>query len=178
MEKLKRYIKSQQIHEVKEIEIDDLIIHKKVRDACIRNKCGQYGKNFMCPPYVGEIEDFQKRLKEYEKGFLITIQDHIKQPSIMENFYVSAIKLHHILLDIEKEAKKIGYEKAYALIGGNCKLCKVCNAKLGKDICNDPKRARPSLEAVGIDVIDTCKKVGISIEFKKNEVTWVGLILI
>ncbi|WP_165000271.1 DUF2284 domain-containing protein [Anaerophilus nitritogenes] len=178
MNDLKTYIKSHPIYELKEINIDDVIIAQKVRDACIRNKCGQYGKNFMCPPYVGEIEDFSKKLKEYKRGFLITIQDCIKEPSVMEDFYVSASKLHHILLDIENKAKELGYDKAYALIGGNCKLCKVCNARLGKDICNDPKRARPSLEAVGISVIDTCKKVGISIEFKKNEVVWVGMLLI
>lgn len=178
IEILKSYIKTKDIYLMKEIYPNELVITDEVRDACIKNKCGQYGNNFMCPPYVGEVEDFLNKSKEYERGFLVLVKDEIDNPSDMDEFYKSATYLHEIMLDIEDKGKELGFKKATALIGGNCKLCKPCNAKLGKKECLHPKQARTSLEAVGIDVIATCKSQEIFIEFKNDEVTWVGLLLL
>ncbi|QEK11024.1 DUF2284 domain-containing protein [Crassaminicella thermophila] len=175
---LKNYINTKNIDFMQEISPKELLVSQKVRDACIKNKCGQYNNNFMCPPYVGEIEDFLKKLEGYTKGFLIFVKDKIDDPSDLNQFYKSATILHEIMLDIEKKGKELGFHKAFALIGGNCRLCDVCNAKLGKDNCINPKMARPSLEAVGIDVIHTCSQKGITIEFRKDEVIWVGLLLV
>ncbi|QXM07174.1 DUF2284 domain-containing protein [Crassaminicella indica] len=178
LRKLKDYINSQDIYLVKEILVEVLLVSKKVRDICMKNKCGQYHNNFMCPPYVGALEDFADSLKMYTKGFLILVKDKIDDPLDYNSFYKSADVLHEIMLDIEQYGKELGYDKAFAFIGGHCRLCEICAAKLGKESCVDTKRARPSLEAVGVDVIETCSKVGINIEFKKDEVTWVGCLLI
>ena len=75
IEILKDDIQTKDIYFMKEIDPNELVITEEVRNACIKNKCGQYGKNFMCPPYVGEIEDFSNKLKEYERGFLILVAD-------------------------------------------------------------------------------------------------------
>ncbi len=175
---LKTYEKIKKVYTIREIEIDKIKITQTVRDYCARNKCGQYGANFMCPPYVGDIEDFKKKLRTYDAGFIVVVKDKVNNPDDMEEFYKPAYRLHEIMLELEKEAKKLGFKNSYALIGGNCKLCKICNAKLGIKECKYPDKARPSLEAMGIDVIDTCRRIGINIEFRKDEVTWVGLDLL
>lgn len=181
MDKLKRlkdYINNKEIYLMKEISPKELLISKEVRDTCMKNKCGQYNNNFMCPPYVGTIEDFEDKVKQYIKGFLVLVKDKIYDPLEHEVFYVSADKLHEIMLAIESYGKKLGFDQSFAFIGGHCRLCKTCAVRLGKEKCIEPERARPSLEAVGVDVIGTCSQVGIHIEFKKDEVTWVGCLLI
>ncbi|QZY54823.1 DUF2284 domain-containing protein [Crassaminicella profunda] len=178
LKQLKAYIDNQDIYLMKEIPPEELPISKEVRDTCMKNKCGQYNNNFMCPPYVGTLEEFEDKVKEYTKGFLVLVKDKIDDPSDHNAFYVSADQLHGIMLDIESYGKKLGFDQSFAFIGGHCRLCKICAVRLGKEKCIDSKRARPSLEAVGVDVIDTCSKVGIHIAFKKDEVTWVGCLLI
>ncbi|WP_054871434.1 DUF2284 domain-containing protein [Caloranaerobacter sp. TR13] len=175
---LKVYEITKKVYVIKEVLINEIEITQTVRNYCIQNKCEQYGANYMCPPYVGGIEEFKKKLKTYNVGFIVIVKDNVNDPNDMKEFYKPAYKLHEIMLELEEEVKKLGFENSYALIGGNCKLCKVCNAKLGIKKCNYPNKARPSLEAMGIDVINTCKKIGINIEFRKDEVTWVGLLLI
>jgi len=45
--------------------------------------------------------------------------------------------------------------------------------------CRFPFQARPSLEAMGIDVVATLKNVGLSLAFPvQGRVTWTGLILL
>ncbi|NPV45039.1 MAG: hypothetical protein HPY70_13875 [Firmicutes bacterium] len=44
--------------------------------------------------------------------------------------------------------------------------------------CSNRSRARPSLEAVGIDVIGTCKNADMPVSFEKGQVIWTGLILL
>lgn len=178
LKELKMCISTKDIYRMKEVLPTELIISQEVRDACIKNKCGQYGNNFMCPPHIGEIQAFKEKLKQYHNGIFVLVKDEVDNPSDLNEFYKSADLLHRIMIDIEKKAKELGYKEAAALIGGNCKLCKPCNAKLGKENCAYPHLARTSLEAVGIDVIHSCEKKGITIEFKEDEVTWVGLLLI
>lgn len=176
--KIKDFIYIKGIHVVKDILPDKIIIDEKVRDYCIENKCGKYGKNFMCPPYVGSVYDFKEEISNYNYGIIAVIKDKIKDLEEGKNYYKSAEILHRILLETEGKCKELNLNNTKTLIGGNCRICKLCAAALGEEKCRYPKIARPSLEAVGIDVINTCKKVGINIQFKKDEVMWVGMVLI
>ena len=56
--------------------------------------------------------------------------------------------LLEILLNLEKEAFFMNHYRAFALKAGRCRLCEKCNLKK----CVNPTKARPSLEACGIDV--------------------------
>jgi predicted metal-binding protein len=163
---------------VKVINPNQLIVTQKVRDYCIENKCGKYNKNFMCPPYTGDINSFKERLKNYRKGIIIGVKDKILKDDRKEKAYESADKLHKIMLDAELMAKKLGFDNGTALIGGNCRICRVCAVELGLKNCLYPEKARPSLEAMGIDVIETLRNIGITLEFRQDEVTWIGLLLI
>ncbi|MHC1591265.1 MAG: DUF2284 domain-containing protein, partial [Candidatus Helarchaeales archaeon] len=51
-----------------------------------------------------------------------------------------------------------------------------CN-KAGQ--CRHPKEARASMEGMGISVVETLEKVGLTVEFPPKEyLTWVGMILL
>ncbi len=52
---------------------------------------------------------------------------------------------------LEREAFKLGYRFAAAFAGGDCVLCEVCEG-IEDGVCRHPFEARPSAEAVGVDV--------------------------
>jgi predicted metal-binding protein len=79
---------------------------------------------------------------------------------------------------LEAEAFGLGYRFAVALAGGDCVLCDVCVGP-GGEPCRHPFAARPSMEAVGIDVLATAEAAGLPIEMPAAEhPCWTGLLLI
>ena len=79
---------------------------------------------------------------------------------------------------LEEEAYKMGYRFAAAYAGGDCVLCDVCAGATGEP-CRHPFAARPSMEAVGIDVVATAEAAGLSVELPAAEhPRWTGLLLI
>ena len=83
-----------------------------------------------------------------------------------------------LMTALEAEAFKMGYRFAAAFAGGDCVLCDVCAGVDGQP-CNHPFEARPSMEAVGIDVVATAAAAGLAIELPAAEhPRWTGLLLI
>lgn len=56
-----------------------------------------------------------------------------------------------MLVDLEGAMFKDGFYKAFVLLSGPCVFCDEC-AKLKGAACTHGNRARPSMEACGIDV--------------------------
>ena len=160
------------------IKAKEIILEPAVKDACTENTCSHYNKNFMCPPYVEDITYYNELIGNYQQGILVQITRGIKGLEDKETINKYASQLHRLILQLEKEAGNNGYPLAKAFSAGHCKLCNPCEVVNGADRCAKPQLARPSMEATGINVIDTCSKVGMPIEFLENEVTWVGLILL
>jgi len=83
-----------------------------------------------------------------------------------------------IMTALEAEAFKMGYRFAAAFAGGDCVLCDVCAGVDGQP-CKHPFEARPSMEAVGIDVVATAEAAGLAVELPAAEhPRWTGLLLI
>lgn len=79
---------------------------------------------------------------------------------------------------LEAEAYRMGYRFAAAFAGGDCVLCEVCAGASG-EACRRPGEARPSMEAVGIDVVATAEAAGLKIEVPAGDTPrWTGLLLI
>lgn len=83
-----------------------------------------------------------------------------------------------LMSSLETEAFKLGYRFAAAFAGGDCVLCEVC-AAVDDGVCRHPFEARPSMEAVGIDVVATARAAGLDIELPAVErPSWTGMLLI
>ena len=41
-------------------------LKQEVRDMCAANTCGQYDKNWACPPGCGTLDECRARIAEYE----------------------------------------------------------------------------------------------------------------
>lgn len=158
----------------------DVVINERVRFKCSYSGCSEYGNRLMCPPYIPKVREFKEILSCYYMALLVQLEADIantKDP--IKKAYEYAKKLNLIICELEKEAFNLGFCFSSGLIGGSCKLCKVCPVKDNPSAkCINPQKARPSMEGLGIDVMGTCKNLGIDISFSTDKVVWTGLVLI
>ncbi len=83
-----------------------------------------------------------------------------------------------LMTSLEAEAFKLGYRFAAAFAGGDCVLCPVCEG-VDDGVCRHPFAARPSMEAVGIDVVATARAAGLEVELPAvDRPSWTGMLLI
>jgi predicted metal-binding protein len=93
--------------------------------------------------------------------------------------FAPARKLHELVNLSEKKAFEKGFHFATGLIGGCCRLCEECVAVQSGQPCRFPFKARPSMEAMGIDVIATTEKADLAMSFPiVDRVTWTGVVFI
>jgi predicted metal-binding protein len=167
---------------VKLIPVSGIVIDERVRLKCQIPLCDSYHKNLMCPPHVPSVAFFREALSRYAGAMLIQVTsplpDATTDPSSAD-VYAPAKKLHDLVNLAEKWAFEYQFRFATGLIGGCCRLCDECVALHNGRFCRHPFRARPSMEAMGIDVVDTVNHAGLPTRFPiANEVTWTGVVLI
>ena len=105
--------------------------------------CSKYSKVLTCPPCTPDSEEMAEILNEYEKALLINA-------SLDTN-------VQEVVVNLENSFKKKGYRKAFALGAKPCDLCNPCTVST---FCQYPEKARPTLQACGIDVQSTIDKNG------------------
>jgi len=175
-------LKKKGASEVKIIKAADVIVDERVRLKCQIPICDSYGKNLMCPPYLPSVMDFRDALARYEKALLVqlSVPFHKKSKGRTKEVFDPARVLHELINLGERLCFEAGYRFATGLIGGCCRLCEVCIIMEPEGHCRHPFRARPSMEAMGIDVIGTLENVGLPLlRFPvQDKVTWTGLILL
>ncbi len=114
--------------------------------------CSGYGISLCCPPRTPTPDEMRKILDSYTFGILLHRQ--IKKGG------KAVERLSETAMDIERVLFLDGYYKAWTLGAGPCGGCKTCNMKA----CLHPDRARPSMEACGIDVFATARGYRLPID--------------
>ena len=105
--------------------------------------CSNYGSILTCPPHTPNADEMAEILPEYEKALLINASPETN---------VQEVGVH-----LEKYLKEKGFNKAFALCAQPCDLCSPCTVTTK---CQYPEKARPTLQACGIDVNETMHNNG------------------
>jgi predicted metal-binding protein len=150
----------------------DLIFNIKVCEAC--KSCKRYGLTGCCPPSIGTFEYYKKLLKSYTYGKIFVIKFDIKDISKYKELgRESSLKLHKVLLKERKELLDKGHFFNVILGGGSCKYCKECIIP-----CRCPQFRALPIEATGVNVVETLKKLDITLQFPVKKYLYrVGAIL-
>lgn len=159
------------------IPIPSVVIDERVRLKCLVPICGKYNQNLMCPPNLPSVEEFRRVIRKYSKALFVQLAYEKRATLSKAAARRNALQLHYVIHELEKRAFVLGFPLAAGLIGGSCKLCRKC---VGPGYpCRHPLMARPSMEGMGIDVIQTAKKVGFPFDFSSgHSFFWNGLVLI
>jgi predicted metal-binding protein len=178
----------------KVISARKVVVDPRVRLKCSVPLCSSYGANLMCPPNVISVDEFSRMLRKYKSALLIQVEaDFDSRDKSNEGLSGELCReietttgtvrwqreLHRIVNEVETLAFKRGYRFAAGLIGGECSLCNKCAALAKDHRCVHPFKARPSMEALGIDVVQTCRNAGLEVHLSsKHRVRWTGLVLL
>lgn len=152
----------------------EIIFEERAKLICV-NSCERYGSKRTCLPSVSGI-DYEKAVKEYTSGLFVMVECVFSKSNFETTRMLSSIKLHKILLALEKRAFNLGHYMTTSFIGGSCKLCSECG-----DFCKKPKMSRIPVEALGINVVETLNEFDIKVTFpvrKSKKFMRVGLILL
>jgi predicted metal-binding protein len=150
----------------KYISPSDIIVAEFVALKC-RYGCRGYGKRFSCPPYAPTPAETRAILAEYQHALMVCFTERDGFESYTPphgNPKTTAAWVHRAMLALERHAFLAGYYKAFSFSAHPCSICERCVLKDGGTICAARDQVRPSMEASGIDVYATAKKIGFIIE--------------
>jgi predicted metal-binding protein len=171
----------------------EVLVDNRVRLKCQVPRCVGYGAP-MCPPNLMPVAEFREILACYEHTILLQVEtffvppppaDGEEQGRLADLFrtgdYERALRarlfprVYDLLDALEAAAFRMGYRFAAALSAGRCYICEEC-AREGP--CQAPFRARPSMEAMGIDVVGTVERAGLAVKFSEPDSSVVYCLLL
>ncbi|MDD1659754.1 MAG: DUF2284 domain-containing protein [Methanomicrobiales archaeon] len=163
---------------VARIPARELIVAEWVRFKC-RFGCKGYGRHLSCPPYTPTPQETRRMVAEYETGILIRFDGIPGHPDLTPEeipvdfhpFFRDLILWSHTTTHLlEKTAFYDGFYKAFGFGAYPCIFCEhehcVAEEMEGivdesvRRLCRHKDLVRPSMEAAGMDVFATAKKVG------------------
>jgi predicted metal-binding protein len=153
-----------------------LVPEQRIRDLCNEDKCGNYGKHYMCPPHVGTLDEIREKLSGFQRGVLLQYSEPLDVRNDGEGLMRTKLDFHEKILQLEGMLNDEGVAPVWGMIGGSCELCQPCLAATG-DPCPHLEKARMSLESVAVDVIALLDRFGLDSEFHRDRITWAGCIL-
>ena len=141
---------------------EDIAVSQWVRMKC-RFGCVDFGRRATCPPNVPSLPECERLFSEYSEIVLFHFEGSVKKP---EDRHEWTRGINERLLELEREVFLSGYHKAFVLYIDPCHVCKDC-APVKSD-CRRPKKARPSVEGLAVDVFATARGCGYDIDVLKN----------
>ncbi|MCE5265645.1 MAG: DUF2284 domain-containing protein [Deltaproteobacteria bacterium] len=125
--------------------------------------CGGYDNSYCCPPHTPTDAETRRVLDSYRRAILFHVETlpGPERAGLLKRFRT-------MLIDLEGEMFKDGYYKSFVFLAGPCSVCKACSKAAG-EACRDRYKARPAMEACGIDVFQTARNNGFHIETLRDE---------
>ncbi|MGB8951996.1 MAG: DUF2284 domain-containing protein [Candidatus Aminicenantales bacterium] len=136
----------------------NIVVSQWVRIKCMFG-CEEYGRTAVCPPQVPSVSECRKFFDEFSGAVIFHFEKKVPRP---EDRFAWTRKINLKLLKLEREIFLDGYEKSFLLIMDSCNFCAECSGK--QEICKKPRLARPTPEAMAVDVFSTVRKIGYPIE--------------
>ena len=158
------------------ITTDLIETDRAFRGMCEANRCGVYGKCWMCPPDVGPIEELMAEIPRYAYALVYQTVTEIEDSYDFEGMIEARKRSSPLAQKLRKVFDEAGITKVLHLGAGGCGLCEVCAKRTGEP-CRYPALALTSLEAYGINVSRLAYKAGMKYINGPNTVTYFGTVL-
>lgn len=143
------------------IDTDKICVEEWVRLKC-QYGCGGFNKYLSCPPFSPTPEKTRKALNGYSKALLLIFENISYEDDKDDKV---SVKVRDIVFQLERQIFLDGNYKAFGMASGPCHYCDICDTS---SLCIFPEKARPSMEACGIDVYRTLKNCGFKLEVVKS----------
>ena len=159
------------------ISREQIVLSAEFREICQRNSCGAYGRCWMCPPDVGEIEPLMARVRQYPRAVLYQTIGQLEDSYDIEGMGAAAAEHVRVSQRLQARLAPLVGPGLLHLSCGGCHLCETC-AKQENQPCRHPEQALPSMESYGVNVYETAKDTGLQYCNGQNTVTYFGMALL
>ena len=163
-------------HKASVISAGEISLDRAFRDMCASNACGVYGKCYMCPPDVGDIDELMAEVANYEYALVYQTVTELEDSFDFEGMVEAKKRTYPLAQSMREIFKNCGIKKVLHLGAGCCGVCKSCAKQTGEP-CRFPEKAMPSLEAYGFNVSALAKSAGMKYINGQNTVTYFGAVL-
>ncbi|MCD8097057.1 MAG: DUF2284 domain-containing protein [Lachnospiraceae bacterium] len=164
-------------HDAAVIGAEEFLFVPEYRQYCEENRCGNYGRNYGCPPSCGTVEEMKKKALAFHKG--LALRSLMPVDSAYDDEVTKAIKKEHTRMTnaLIQKLKEAGMTEAgWAIMAGPCNLCSSCRMPEGKP-CPHGEAPFSCLSAYCIDAMTLAKSMGISMEWSPDEVSFFSIYL-
>lgn len=146
------------------------------RDLCASNVCGNYGRNWMCPPDAGEIHELMAELRTYPYALVYQTVATLEDSYDFEGMMAAGVAHNRLMAALREELAAEGLPRTLHLGAGGCRMCEICAKRTGEP-CRHPDLAVASLETYGVNVSRLAPAAGMKYINGQNTVTYFGAVL-
>ncbi|OGO89511.1 MAG: hypothetical protein A2Y15_05270 [Clostridiales bacterium GWF2_36_10] len=158
------------------VEVGKIVFSPELRKFCESNGCGNFNKNHMCPPLVGESNILIKKARQYKYAIVFNKVYPLEDSYDYEGM-VNGQK--SFKSDYEKivELAESTFKNTLFLGVGGCEICEVCSAKSNQP-CRFPDKSHASLESYCINVSELATMCRLNYINGTNTVTYFGSVFV
>lgn len=157
------------------MDVKDLQFDGSMRRYCEENLCGNYGKNYACPPDCGTTEEMERKIRGYKRALVLETVQQLE--NLMDSEAIKAARAYHNQISgnfIRKiQTEQIG---GMAVMAGPCSACKVCAKAEGKP-CRFPEQVASCLSAYCIMAEKMANHCGLPYWCGENKVGFFSIFL-
>ncbi|MDO5445283.1 MAG: DUF2284 domain-containing protein [Eubacteriales bacterium] len=158
------------------IDISKVVLSETFRQTCEGNQCGNYGRNWSCPPYTdGDIQKLMAEVKSYRFCLLYQIIGQLEDSFDVEGMMEAGVRLCELGQKLSEKLPEL-LSLPYLQLSGSCRLCEKC-ARLSGEPCRFPEKTIRSISGYGIDVYNTTSSTDLKYINGQDTVTNFGIVL-
>ncbi len=135
----------------------NIVTSRWVRMKCMFG-CREYGENACCPPNTLSVDECRSFLNDYAQAVVFHFEKHFENPDDRHKWTRG---INERLLKLEREVFFMDNPKTFLLFMDSCNFCEDCAGERAK--CKNKRFARPTPEAMAIDVFSTVRQIGYPI---------------
>jgi len=139
-----------------------IVVAHWVRMKCMFG-CPNYGRKAACPPQTPAVDECRRFFREYQTAVVFHLRVRFDDP---QDRFDWSRKVTLDLAGLERRVFLAGFERAFFLLLGGCALCRECQGE--RALCRQPELARPSPEAMAVDVYSTVRRLGYPIAVRTD----------
>jgi predicted metal-binding protein len=148
----------------------DIIFLPELRKACEQNICGNYAKNWGCPPGNGTFEELKEKVLAYPKALVFTTKYQLEDSFDFDGMKIGGTAHKELTHEMQER-----FGKDYPVLGAGC--CEVCGSCAYPEACRFPDKRIIAIEAAGISVGELSRTAGVKYNNGESTVTYFSMIL-
>ena len=158
------------------IPVESIETDAAFRDMCAANVCGNYGRNWKCPPDAGDIHELIAELRTYSYALVYQTVSELEDSYDFEGMMDAGAAHNRLMVELRRGIDTLALPRVLHLGAGGCRMCEVCAKRTG-EACRHPDLAVASLETYGVNVSKLAPAAGMKYINGKDTVTYFGAVL-